>query len=369
MFAYKKLQNGYFDDALIYYDMDNTSQIKNKLATFQDFFNLDHSYKSNKRFTLSQEEFQQKKADFQKFVKSIKIFEPVEENLSKYKAVGTNDATKIITKYYWFLTNKKFVDAYNLKQTNQSLDEFISQYKNIHYAQPHDFVSKGYNKYEFYVKYQDRNKAEEEYQVRAEIVNGKIKTMLAQKLLTDKIKYGNSLVAYAVKRGDKNYLILEKNDREVIVDQGDAKYDKDYKNMGDVKNFANIKFSPQGNYLMYKIGGYEWVISMVYDIRQEKAIKKMSSGESIGFTDDEKCIYMCGINNMTGDRTGVVQSIPDFVTLFDVYGKNGDFKPYPIDGKYDIIKCVYDKSKNVIRFVLSDYDKKYPEKVSEYIVR
>ena len=368
MFAYKKLQNGYFDDALIYYDMDNTSQIKNKLATFQDFFNLDHSYKSNKRITLSQEEFQQKKVDFEKFVKSIKIFEPVKEDLSKYKVIGTDDNTKLIAKYYWLLTNKKFTDAYNLKQTNQSLDEFIAQYKNIYYAKPYDFVNKDGVNYEFYVKYQDHNNIEDKYQVEVEIVDGKIKTNLAQKFLTDKVKYSDKLTAYAVVRGNKNYIVLEKNGREIIVDQGDAKYDKDYKNMGDVKNFANIKFSPHGNYLMYNIGGYEWVFSMVYDIRQEKIVKKMSSGEDIRFTNDEKYIYMCGMNNMSGNRTGIVQSIPDFVTLFDVYGQNGDFKPYPIDGKYNIIKCEHDKSKNIIRFILSDYDKKYPEKVSEYIV-
>ncbi len=369
LFAYKKLENGYFNNALIVYDVDNTSQIKNRLETFQVFFNLDHSYKANERVTLSSKEFQQRKTDFQKFVKSIKIFKPVKEDLSKYKAVGMDDNTNVIAKYYWFLTNKKFVDAYNLKQTNQSLDDFTAQYKDIHYAQPYDFVNEGDNKYVFYVKYQDRNNIEEKYQAKVEIVNGKIKTNLAQKILTDKVKYGNNLVAYAVMRGNKNYVILEKDGREIIVDQGDAKYDKDYENMGGVKFFGNLRFSPQGNYLIYSSGGYEWVFSMVYDIGQEKVVKKLSSGDGTWFTDDEKHIYICGINEMVGSRTGIVQSVPDFQTVFDVYGDDGDFKQYSESEKYSTIECEYDKFKKVIRFTLLDYYKELPNKISEYTVQ
>ena len=371
MFAYKKLQNGYFDDALIFYDVDSISQIKNKINGWQDFFNFDHSYKNDKRITLSQEEFRRKKADFQKFIKSIKVFKPVKEDLLKYKAniSGQDTNMKLIGEYYWLLTNKKLNDAYQLKLTNQTFDDFKKQYENIHYAKPYDILDLGNGSYEFYVEYQDENKPVEIYQVKVKMNKHKIQTLFIQRFVGEVAKFGN-MKAYAGIRGEKAYVILEKDNREIVVDQGFANYDFENKSnnraLTEVKFFNDVKFSPKGNYLLYKEGGWEWCLAHVYDINAEREVFEADSCSPFDFTDDEKYFYHCASSGMGGYRAGRVLVVPGFKEVFNVFGELNGPEKYSQNNEYEGVECEYQKDKGEIVFKLTNYDNKFPEKILKY---
>jgi hypothetical protein len=367
LFAYKKLQNRYFNNALIKYNIDNSSQLKNKLKNFEEFFNLDHSYGKEKRVTLTRKEFNQESNDFEKFVKSIKVFEPTKEDLIKYKSESANGSSdvELIEKYYWLLTTGDLDYAYGLRVTGQSLVEFRKQYKNVHYAKPYDIKIGVGGQYDFYVEYQDHNSPVKKYQVNMSVMNGKIKTNFVQMFITERIEY-EDMIAYGAIRGDESYVILEKNGKEVVVDKGEAKYDKKYTNLNNVKILKNIEFSASGNYLKYSMLGYEWGSGYIYDINKNKNVIESALTTSIKFTPDEEYIYYCAGAGMSNAREGFVKSVPNFNEEFSVFGKSIDGEKYPKNNEYFGVTCNYDKIDNEVIFKLSDLEGKISEKIIKY---
>ncbi len=373
LFAYKKLKNGYFDDALIYYPLDSTSQLDYKISNLSEFFNLDHSYKNEKRITLSESEFEEMYKNFKRFVRSIRVFEPISENLDNYKA-NVNNSNKdfaIVAEYYWALTKKDFKKAYDFKKSKQTFVDFLKQYENIHYAKPYNFEKEVDGTISYFVEYQDHNNPIELYQIKAKIVDGKIDVNFIQKFTTDIVEKGG-VIAYGAIRGDKSYVILKKSGREIVIDGGWADYDfenksKQERKLGEVKFFRNTRFSPRGNYLLYEQGGWEWCLTHLYDINKEKEIAKMESCQTADFTDDEKYFYHCASAGMGGYRAGLVQSVPGFKEVFNVFGNSTKSEEYTQNNGYDSVECKYDKEKRKIIFRLRDsYEDKLPNKTMEY---
>ncbi len=369
LYAYRKLQNGYFDNALIYYKIDSTSQIKKPLKSFTDFFNLDHSYKTDKRITLSEQEFQEKKNDFTTFVNSIRVFSPLAEDLKQYKGQADGVKQGSIVDYYWLLTQKDLKGAYNLKDTKQSFADFQENYKNIHYAKPYKIQKNTNGIYEFWVEYQDENKPVETYQVRAKISDGKMKTIFVQKIVGEIVRLGN-MKAYSAIRGDKSYVILEKDDKEIIVDSGYAEYEFDNKkghggNIGEVKFFRGVKFSPKGNYLLYNMTGWEWCLTYLYDINNEREVLNSDGCQSFGFAGGEKYFYYCTGAGLATSSEGIVVNIPDFEEVFNVMNFDGNRQYLNTD-------CKYNDKKREIEFILtdhSDFENPLPPKVEKFKVK
>ncbi len=367
LFAYKKLKNGYFDNVLIKYNIGSTSQQKSKLNNWEDYFGIAKWNIGNKSAFVTKDKYKESRRDFEKFVESIKIFKPVVEDLTKYKSDSamSDSNIKLIEKYYWLLTRRDLKGAYLIRSTNESFTNFENQYKNIHFARPYNFKKIGDNEYIFFVEYQDHNSPVKIYQVKTSVASGKVKINFVQMFVTDRIEHGD-MVAYGAIRGDKSYVILEKDGREVIIDEGEARYDEKYTNINAVKLFQNVEFSPNGNYLKYVMMGYEWGSGYVYDIQNDKVVVESSRTLDIKFTPDEKYVYYCAGAGMINTREGIVMSVPNFKEEFSVFGKAISGENYPKNNDYFKVVCDYNKDNDEIIFKLSDLDGDMPEKIVKY---
>ncbi len=166
--------------------------------------------------------------------------------------------------------------------------------------------------------------------------------------MTEVQKFEN-MTAYAAKRGDKNYLILNKVDREIIIDSGIADIDEKV-SITDLRNYYNIKFSPMGKYLMYTTMVWEWSGGNLYDIVGEKIV----SGEIVSsmenaifhFTSDEKNLYICSSVGIASGPGGYVYSVPGFNKKYDLL-QNLATEGFPDVG------CTSNESNKSIIFKLS----------------
>jgi len=320
LLSFKKLKNNYFDNALISRGIDQANQIHEELATLDDFFNKGKTTNVKEGIpTKNIKQFEQELKEFQQFIDSITAYNPPAKVQTEFEKVPDEDPNvTIIRKYYWLLANGKLNEAYKMRsdQTELAYETFQDWYKDISHAEPYDFKKTNSNEYEFYVEYQDHNKSKKKFKVGMSVNENEIKTLFSDEILTEEISYGE-YVAYSVRRGDKNYMILVENGKEIIIDEGYADYDSEYSNLGEVKSFHKPKFSPKGNYLIYSIGGWEWYGSYVYDIQNKKVVKGHDGAEKFDFTPDEKYFYVCSSPGMSSSADGKVYSVPKFNVEFD----------------------------------------------------
>ena len=347
-FAYKKLFNGYFDNLLISTRFGYISQNKEQLATFEEILSS---------LGKSKDQFKKEKDEFANFVKSVELYQPTFKTFPEFETVqGEDSQVTMIRRYYWLLTNGKLNEAYKMRSDKEKLsyETFQDWYKDIYYAKPYDFKKVNSDKYEFYVEYQDHNKPKTKFRVTMSTSESELKTLSSDEILTEEVSFGE-YSAYAIKRGDKNYMILSKNGEENIIDEGYASYDLKYSSLGNVKFFREPKFSPRGNYLIYTMLGWEWSVKYVYDIKK-KEVKISKSYDKSNFTPDEKFFYGCSSAGM-GRANGEVYSIPDFNVEFDALNGSRDYNRFEVDCKYD------ENSKNIM-FILSDDKDEEKETIS-----
>lgn len=354
-FAYAKLSNGYFDNVLLTYAYGGTTQLERKFDAVGPL--LAEIKKSEEDFAAEQEKFES-------FVKSIKTFLPVDEQQEEFVVEsGEDEGITAIRRYYWLIAGRKFDEAYAMKapENRGTYEEFLKQYKNVYIANPYDFQKIGGNGYSFLVEYEDHNEPKTKYGVKMTVADGKLTTTFVEEFKDKSASFGE-YTAFAVNRGGKSQLILKKGENEKIVDEGDAEYNEDFSNIGEVKSFSQIKFSDNGNYLIYTMSGYEWIVSYIYDVREAKTLKGFDSayvGEGFGVTPDEKYLYVCAGAGMTEGNPGEVYTLPGMVKVFDAGGE-----------KYFDRKCRYEKSENAIVFNLSGpsgEEEPKPEEVKYYL--
>lgn len=156
--------------------------------------------------------------------------------------------------------------------------------------------------------------------------------------------------AFTAKKGDKAYVVLKKGEEEKIVDEG-----KDYpagaKESGFYESFADLRFSSNGNYLLYVTNDYERVTSALYDIKSGKEITEINGafvGGGFDVTPDEKYFYVCVSigEGMIEPIIGKVYSLPDYKEVFDAAGSD--------NAGYMDNACVYDQERNAIVFSSSN---------------
>ena len=351
LLSFKKLKNNYFDNALISRKVDQANQIHEELATLDEFFNKEKTTNVEEGIpTKNIKQLEQEFKEFQQFIDSIIIYNPLPKVQAEFEKVSDEDPNvTIIRKYYWLLTNGKLNEAYKMRSNEIELayETFQDWYKDIYRAEPYDFKKINSNEYEFYVEYQDHNKSKKKFKVAMSINENKIKTLFSDEILTEEISYGE-YAAYAVRRGDKNYMILVKNEEEIIIDEGDTNYNSEHSNIGTVKSFYGPKFSPNGNYLIYSMAGWEWRNSYVHNIKENKRVRELSSAgaSAFDFTPDEKYFYACSSPGMGSERAGFVYKVPDFKNkYYDVFddSENSD---------YMNVYCEYDDNNKVIIYTL-----------------
>lgn len=357
LLSFKKLSNGYFDNALINRDVDRMGQINEELTTLNDFFNKEKTGAAGRDLsTKTKVQFNQEKQEFAQFISTITTFKPVPKIQSDFQSFAGEDPNiTSIRKYYWLIATGKLDEAYAMyaDKAGTNFDQFKKRYGDAYSAEPFDLKNTGKNQYEFHVKYQDHNSPPMEFRVKMNVDNNIVRTVFLEEYLTDVSKFGD-MTAYSARRGTKNYVFLNKDGKEITVDQGDAQYDSEYKNLPDVKHFSEPQFSPNGNYLTYSMTGWEWRIGYIYDIQKNKIITGTVADELLDahqyeFTADEKYFYLCSSSRFGGSFAAAIYSVPGFNAEYDAFSDPGAKNFYGVE-------CAYDKNNNSISFKLSDYE-------------
>lgn len=340
-FAYRKLQNGYFDNLLITSTYGRTVQLEKK---FSDLTSLITA------LGKTREDFDSRQAEFSGFVSSIKAFIPPEKKeLLFMESEADNPDTLLIRKYYYLIQAGRLSEAYLLKaeEGRGSYEDFAKQYENAYIASPYDFQGNVQDGYYFYVDYEDHNAPKEKYGVRMRVEDSKIETLFVEKFWGDMVAYGD-YSAFAVERSGKMQLILKREGRETIVDQGDAHYDDTMSNLEKVKEYSDIAFSPTGSYLMFTYTGYEWSVSHIYEIASGKLSRGLEGarvGDGLAVTPDEKYLYYCLSSGFFEGVPGKVYALPEMVEVFDAK---------PGNEAYMDTSCRYDASQQAVIFDLSN---------------
>jgi hypothetical protein len=348
-FAYKKLQNGYFDNLLIKFPFERINQNQEKINSLEQFFNQPEKTQVERdKPMITMDEFDQKRIDFEQFVNSIKVYVPVKKSISPFQALpGENGDITTIRHYYYYVANGQLQNAYAM-YSDPTIDfsKYQQQYQNTIKADPRDFVDKGNHKYEFYVDYQEDNTDPTFYHVVMSVAGEKIKTISSEEITTPIVKSG-PYTAFAKKVGGYNYMVLTDNGREYILDQGESDYNDKYTNIGNVEFFQNPEFSPDNRYLYYEMLGYEWSQGYVYNTQKKKKILEINEVGLHGFAGNEKYFYTCASPGMGGGN-GLVFSLPQGKQIFDIYNDKNN-------SNYMNIECEYQDGKNYISFVLSQF--------------
>jgi hypothetical protein len=361
LLSFKKLTNGYFDNVLISRKIDGAHQIHEELFTLDEFFNGEKTTNVEKGVpTKSKEQFEQELKEFEEFVKTITANKPAPKIQSEFEEISGEDSNiTAIRKYYWLLSVGKLKEAYEMHSSvnNVSFEKFQEWYKNTYSAGASQFEKKASDQYRFQVDYQDNNNMPEIYRVEMKVVDGKLLTISSEKMIGKKEVFGD-MQAFAKQEADYNYIILAKDGKELVIDKAEE-LNEEYSNINAALFYNNPEFSPSGNYLIYKAYGWEWAFARIYDIKNKNLVPKTFATYSYGFAEDEKYLYDCEANAMSGEFYGRVYTIPDFKIKYELPFEEGEMA-----GLNDLA-CKYDKEKQIIKFTISNSEE---SRVVEYSV-
>lgn len=354
---FTKFPNTYFENAIISYTGDHVGQVRESVRTLEEYFTLPKKRRTGEiEPTVSREQFEQEREDFKQFVGTITPYKPIPRTESVFSPIDGEDVyTTIIRRYYWFLENKKFDEAYAMysDKTGITLDEYVNQYKEVYSARPRDFKKLPNGRYEFFVDYREHNSSEQQFHVVMKITDEKIQTEFVEEILSE-IERLKDMTTYSARRGNKNVVVLKQGENETIIDQAEARYDEQYSNIATVRHFGHATFSPRGNYILYGATGWEWHINYIYDVRSRQIIAPVkadsgwSDAHTLNFTPDEKHLYFCSSAGLASGVGGSVYSVPRFRVEYNVLNS--------IDSiNFLSVGCSYDTDAQVVEFELSDF--------------
>ncbi|MFA6183608.1 MAG: hypothetical protein WC682_00725 [Parcubacteria group bacterium] len=354
--AYLKLQNNFFDNVLIKKNYLAVSQVEKNISNFSQIFETKNypSTVDNSKI-ISQEKYAQQRDDFGNFVSSIYSYKPIIPEKKDFQITnGEDNKITLIRKYYWLIENQNLEEAYKMNnRINISLDDFKALYQKTRFVQARDFQKVNDNTYKFFLDYQDHNNSKKIYRLTLRIINeDKLEIITTEEIVSEMVKSGD-FTAYSKKQNGKSFLILGRYGIETVIDQGEADYREDYSNLENVKFFRDIKFSDNGNYLIYTMSGWEWSIIYIYDINNDKEALSFDSG-TYGFSADEKSFFVCTNAGMVTNPGGIIYNTPDFKKQFELFGSDKNLATE--------VRCNYDKDKNELTFIYdkdcSDFDDK-----------
>ena len=344
--AFYKTQNSFFDNLVATINFGVVNQRSTPIASLRDIFSGNLLERNNGDSKIGQPQYNQEKQDFEIFANSIKAYKPAAKVTPEFKVKSGEDSDiTIIRHYYYYLANGQFQNAYGMYLKPQlDLAKYTDQYKNIFKAEPRDFTKKSDHQYEFYVDYQENNTEPTVYHVVMNINTDKVETIMSEEITSPMVK-SDLYTAYAKRVDNKNYMVLLKEGKENIIDEGEV-FNKDYSNSG--RYFSRPEFSSSNKYLFYETSGWEWTEGNVYDVLNNK--KLFHTGEFVGdhgFTKNEKYFFNCSSPGFSGGQ-GMVWSLNDGKTAFDIFDDK-------INNGYMDIQCQNNKGDDFISFILSQF--------------
>lgn len=347
-YGYKHLQNGEFDYLLTFYTATSTHQQPAHL-TAEEFLNK-AGIKNNNYPNL---------VEFTTFVHSLKSYSPPVVETSPFTVPENEDPNiTLIRKYYYQIATGQLNEAYGrLISPNFSQEEFNETYQNTYKIQPRDFKKLSENNYEFWIDYQGHNREAEQHRLIVQIINSKIKQELFDVLTSSIATFGNMAV-YGASRGEESIVVLRQNGIDSIIDLAPNNFDKTLETL----IFVDVSFSPQGNYIMYVGGGWEWAYLRIYDIKNKKLALETSGGHG-EFSPSESIYFFCEANEMSGNYAATVYKVPEFSVKVDLLKQHSEELK-----NFWNITCSADEKNRLIHFNFNgkyDKDGNYDEKASK----
>lgn len=333
-YAFFKLRNNYFDNAIISY----------YYAGKQSF---DGILKAEDIFIEAGEDYERKREEFFLFINSVDVFTPVLPEQKDFEIIENEDPNiTTIRKYYYEIAIGNLEKAYEMYgEKNVDFETYESWYKETILVEPEKFERLKNNRYQFNVYFQDDNSEKELYRIVMKVDGGKITPISSEKILTEFISFEN-MTAFTMARHGNSYLVISKDGKEEILDIGAAEFSLE---RGTEKMLLGpLKFSPKGNYLMSYFSFFESGGIDVYDLDNKKNVLSLDQVSNLNFTDEEDYFFVCANDNTNYDKQyNAVYSVPDFKEIY----RNEIFPAHYVlqDGGH-IEKCSYDKEKEVIRF-------------------
>ncbi|MDO8668333.1 MAG: hypothetical protein Q7K35_04565 [bacterium] len=306
-YGFKKLQNNFFNNLLATYAVKASESLNEKIE-YKDFFNQELE-RRNGMIKLTEEDYEQDKNDFIKFVNSIKSFEPKQPPTKEFKIIK-NEAPDITTirKYYYNIAQGNLPAAYDMYlQKRVSYDDFYGWYKNTIMADPHDFKGLSAGKYELLVDFQEHNSGPQKYRVIISVDNDKIQTLLSQEIMGEEASFGDKKV-FTKKRLGYKYFIFSENGKEIVIEKAEDNTEK----VGGTIYFTNIEFSPRGSFLTYMVYAGMLIFSQVYDIDKNQIVLKKEYMHNYGFSNDEKYYYSCGTDKISNNASVSIYTTDNF---------------------------------------------------------
>ena len=165
------------------------------------------------------------------------------------------------------------------------------------------------------------------------------------------------------KQGEYNYVIFtDENGSEFILDKAPwnrDNWENEGRNVTEYVIYSDARFSPNENYVLYKLDVWEGgLTNVVYDLDKKERVQGFF-GSTVGFTPDEKYFFACdrGYNFSTAK----IYELPSFNVIYDLFGSivgEGDAEFYNaylaetcefVDYENDLVN-----RKNKIRFYLEN---------------
>lgn len=253
------------------------------------------------------------------------ITQPIEPSPSVY--IQDDSGILLIKKYYNYLSTNQLQQAYDMYSVKPvTFDKYKEWYQYLINVNVDNFEKIKENTYKFNVNLIEKNPNNSEdqkkkYWVTMSINNDKVITVSSIEVVSE--DFFKNLHAYSIIKNNKYYLIISKDGNENIIATADNDWINKFNTSG---NFSNVHFSPQGNYLTYFLGGWEYSGGRVYDIKNSHILTDISIPfpTFIEISKNEKYIVSCYESGMSGDYGAFVSSLPEYKIQYDFF-KNSNF--------------------------------------------
>jgi len=158
----------------------------------------------------------------------------------------------------------------------------------------------------------------------------------------------NGLKVIIKSSDNQRWLALVENGKEKIINScliSDA-------DLARICTYSDLSLSPQKNYLIYSKLRYERGSIILYNLKTEE-IKEFDNALRVGFTDDEKYLFVCVKDDFGGTYYGKVYNNKSLEEIYSV----------PEEYSHGIGKCGYDSNRKVIFFNSIDDFKPIDERI------
>lgn len=215
----------------------------------------------------------------------------------------------LIEKYYSLIGEGKLEEAYAMKyDTKTTFKTFQGWYVNTASAVVRDIEENPDHKYSFYVDLVNKDKTEETYLVKMEVIDGKLKT-------NSSVLVPEMSLRLAVKDGIEYLYLDRKGESEIIVthDTRSIPYEETH--------IESYKFLQNYKYVSYEILGTAEKTMYIYKISAGKNIFSIFTPGIFGFSNNEKYFYACQGTGMMGGYVSIYKVVGDSINFYKDLGE------------------------------------------------